>query len=154
MVRGAVEIGAAVDVLPTLLSADQTWNKQEESDEVLAESKGKRHVKTNTFFPHGAEMLVNPRRESTKIAFKSAHENFLYPTNLFLPDIHPVVYNWIDRSVGHGEPVYTEVYMFCGGMSRYFFIVVGVQKVDVVGKPADAEDANHYDKHLHHLKVV
>ncbi len=39
------------------------------------------------------------------------------------------------------------------GHGDHFFVVVGVDEVDVVGKPADGEDDDHHHEHFDHLKI-
>ena len=65
--------------------------------------------------------------------------------------VHPVVDDGVDTGVGHGQPVEGEVDVADVGDLGDVGVVVGVDEVDVVGRPADHEDAHHHGKHLHYL---
>ena len=63
-------------------------------------------------------------------------------------------HNWIDRTVGHGQPVEAEVYVLDVGEPHDLRVVVGVDEVDVVGEPADAEHGDDNHKHLDNLPLI
>ena len=68
--------------------------------------------------------------------------------------VHPVVDDGVDTGVGHGQPVEGEVDVADVGDLGDVGVVVGVDEVDVVGRPADHEDAHHHGKHLHNLPNI
>ena len=70
---------------------------------------------------------------------------------LFLPEssVHPVVDDWVDACVGHGQPVESQVDVGDVGYLDNARVVVGVDEVDVVGRPANHEDGHHHREHLH-----
>jgi hypothetical protein len=57
-----------------------------------------------------------------------------------LPSVHPVINEGVDHGVGHRKPVEGQVqvlHILCVGHGA---VVVCVNKVGVVGKPADREN--------------
>ena len=70
-----------------------------------------------------------------------------------IPGVHPVVDEWVEHGVGHGEPVEAEVDVLDVGLAADLDVVVGVDEVHVVGQPAHREDDHHHDEHLHHLRI-
>ena len=65
------------------------------------------------------------------------------------PFVHPIVDDWIDTGIGHGQPVEAQVDVVNVRDLGDGWIVVGVQEVDVVGSPANHEDCHDHSKHLH-----
>ena len=65
--------------------------------------------------------------------------------------VHPVVDDGVDTGVGHGQPVEGEVDVADVGDLGDGGVVVGVDEVDVVWRPADHEDTHHHGEHLHYL---
>ena len=68
--------------------------------------------------------------------------------------VHPVVDDGVDTGVGHGQPVEGEVDVADVGDLGDGGVVVGVDEVDVVGRPADHEDTHHHGEHLHYLPNI
>ncbi len=59
----------------------------------------------------------------------------------------------IDHGVGHCEPVEAEVDVFDVLRGHHPWVVVGVQEVGVVGKPADSKNDKHNQNHFDNLKL-
>ena len=68
--------------------------------------------------------------------------------------VHPVVDDGVDTGIGHGQPVEGEVDVADVGYLGDGGVVVGVDEVDVVGRPADHEDTHHHGEHLHYLPNI
>ena len=70
------------------------------------------------------------------------------------PGVHPIVYNRINHCICHGQPVKSKEDM------RYILefddrlIMVIINKVTMVRKPANPKDHNDNQKHLHYLEIV
>ena len=65
--------------------------------------------------------------------------------------VHPVVDDWINTGIGHGQPVEAKINVVYVGHLGDGGVVVGVDEVDVVGGPAHHEDDHNYSKHFHQL---
>ena len=67
------------------------------------------------------------------------------------PPVHPVIDEGIDTSLTHGQPVEEEVDVADVVDPGDVGVVVGVEEVDVIGRPAHHEDENNHSEHQHHL---
>lgn len=67
------------------------------------------------------------------------------PTWGALPGVHEVVDSRVEHGVGHRQPVEGEIDVLYVFAVDYALLVVGVDKVHVVGEPADSEH-NHNEK--------
>ena len=65
--------------------------------------------------------------------------------------VHPVIDEGIDTSLTHGQPVEEEVDVADVVDPGDVGVVVGVEEVDVIGRPAHHEDENNHSEHQHHL---
>ena len=63
-------------------------------------------------------------------------------------------HNGIEGAVSHGQPVEAEIDVLDVGEPHDLGVVVGVDEVDVVGEPADAEHRDDHRKHLDNLPFV
>lgn len=70
-----------------------------------------------------------------------------------LPLIHPVVNERIDHSIGHGQPVETEIHMLHVLRGCHLIVVVGVDEEQVIRQPANGKDGHDGNKHAHHLPL-
>ena len=68
--------------------------------------------------------------------------------------IHPVIDERIDTSLTHGQPVEQEVDVADVGDPGDGGVVVGVDEVDMIGRPAHNEDENNHCEHEHHLEMT
>ena len=71
--------------------------------------------------------------------------------NICVPRVHEIVDYRIDHGVGHGQPVESEVVVDGERVLNDVLVVVGVEEVEVVGEPAQAEQHHHSHKHLYQL---
>ena len=79
--------------------------------------------------------------------------NFVSFIFVSLPGIHPIVNEWIEHGVGHGQPVESQVDMLNEWFVGDLFVMVGVDEIHMVRKPADCEDDHHHHEHLYHLEM-
>lgn len=70
----------------------------------------------------------------------------------YAPAVHPAVDERVVHGVGHGQPVERQEDVLRVRDAGDLGQVVLQDEVDVVGQPADGEDAEHRDHHLHDLR--
>ena len=80
-----------------------------------------------------------------------AHNNSL--SEYVIEPIHPVVDDWVDAGLAHGQPVEEQVDVTNVLGFDDVGVVVGDDEVDVVGSPADDKDGHHQGKHLDNLEI-
>lgn len=68
--------------------------------------------------------------------------------------VHPIVDDGVDASVGHGQPVESEIYVADVAIAGDGGVVVAVDEVDMIGGPTHHEDHHHEGEHLDNLLLV
>ena len=71
--------------------------------------------------------------------------------NKNLPGVHEVVDDGVNHGVCHGQPVEAKVNVLDDRVGYDVLVMVRVEEVGVVGKPADPKHHHHRDEHLHKL---
>lgn len=74
-----------------------------------------------------------------------------FPGNL--PCIHKIIDNGIDHWISHGQPVECQVHVLNVRHRNDAFVVVSIQEIEVVWKPAQAKENHHREEHLHQLEI-